>query len=82
MALNERTHKVETLLTEIEQTAPTTTGDFNLWVPNCALTLRGQIVQSDVAMAIVLDKMLSLGFWPAGSDEREDGISYRYSQES
>jgi hypothetical protein len=45
---------------------------LNLWVPD-ALTLKGDPVAVDVAMAIVVDAALAIGLFPKGSTEEDGG---------
>ena len=47
---------VEALFRKIDQISPRAT-DFDLWVPE-RLTLHGAEIPSDVAMAVVLDRLL------------------------
>lgn len=70
---------VEALLQEIDQ-VPQEATKFDLWVPE-RLTLSGAEVASDVAMAIVLDRLLGEGFMPAGFTQGVDGRTYRYRRE-
>ena len=67
---------LEALLAEIggfESASPR----FELWVPQ-HLTLRGEPTRTDVAMAVVLDKVLGMGYEPDGFTEAEGGRIYRY----
>lgn len=73
-------HTVEALLKEIDAVAEGST-DFELWVPP-QLTLRGVEVSADVAMAVVLDRLLAKGYMPAGFTQQSDGRTYRYQRES
>jgi hypothetical protein len=50
---------------------------FELWIPQ-HLTLRGQSAQADVAMAVILDKILDMGYEPDGFSEAGGGRIYRY----
>lgn len=74
---------VESLLALVDSIpASTSTGaptDFTLWVPE-SLTMRGSAVRQDVAMAIVLDKLLGLGFLPDGFEQGDGGRFYRYQR--
>jgi len=45
---------------------------LNLWVPE-SLTLNGDPVAIDVAMAIVVDAALAIGLFPKGSTEEDGG---------
>jgi hypothetical protein len=68
---------VESLLSQIDGLASNSDQTFELWVPR-NLTLRGQPARGDVAMAIVLDKILGKGYEPDGFDEDEGGRTYKY----
>jgi hypothetical protein len=70
---------VEGLLRKIDQISPLTT-DFDLWVPG-RLTLHGTEAPSDVAMAVVLDRLLGKRFMPAGFTPRVDGRAFHYRRE-
>jgi hypothetical protein len=50
---------------------------FELWIPE-HLTLHGQPARADVAMAIILDKILGMGFEPDGCSEEDGGRVYKY----
>ena len=52
---------------------------FELWIPQ-HLTLRGQPARADVAMSIILDKILGMGFAPDGFSEGDGGRVYRYKE--
>jgi hypothetical protein len=73
------TGSVEALLETIEG-ASEQAADLELWVP-ARLTLRGNEVATDVAMAIVLDRLLGKGFMPAGFAQEATGRKYRYKRE-
>lgn len=53
---------------------------WELWVPN-ELTLNGEQVVQDVAMAIVCDRLLGKGFFPDGFRPGEGGRLYSYRWE-
>ena len=54
--------------------------DFLLPIPlNRQLTLRGEKVPSDVAMAVITDQVLDKGWMPAGFEEKEGVKYYKYS---
>lgn len=72
---------VESLLSQIDGLASNSNRTFELWVPR-NLTLRGQPARGDVAMAIVLDKILGKGYEPDGFIEGENGRTYRYKTSS
>ena len=50
---------------------------FELWIPE-TLTMRGDVVRNDVAMAVLLDTILGLSFMPEGLTAGVDGATYRY----
>jgi hypothetical protein len=50
---------------------------FELWVPQ-HLTLRGQVTLPEVAMAIILDKILGMACEPDGFSEADGGRIYRF----
>ena len=53
---------------------------FLLPIPlNRQLTLRGEKVLSDVAMAVITDQVLDKGWMPAGFEEKEGVRYYKYS---
>jgi hypothetical protein len=68
---------VESLISELGGIVPVGSQSFELWVPQ-QLTLRGQPVRADVAGAVILDKILGMGFQPDGFSEAEGGRVYRY----
>ena len=68
---------VEGLISELGGIASPGSQSFELWVPQ-ELTLRGKPVRLDVAMAIVLDKILGMGFTVDGFTAAEGGRLYRY----
>jgi hypothetical protein len=53
---------------------------FELWIPE-ALTLNGQAVKKDLAMAVLLDAILGLGFMPDGLTAGAGGATYRYRRD-
>jgi hypothetical protein len=67
---------VENLLSRVAS-VPATGNGLELWVPH-ALTLKGVHVPLDVAMAVVLDKALSLGLEPEGYRSESGGRWYLY----
>ena len=73
------TGSVEALLETIEGT-PEQAADLELWVP-ARLTLRGAEIAADVAMAVVLDRLLGRGFMPAGFAQEATGRKYLYKRE-
>ncbi len=68
---------VEELLSQLDSITAGLNQRFELWVPE-HLTLRGQPARSDVAMAIILDKILSKGYEPDGFVEAVGGRTYKY----
>jgi len=50
---------------------------FELEIPS-DLTLRGNPVPNDVAMAIIVDAILAKGYWPDGYTESATGRVYKY----
>ena len=71
---------VEALLNVVAQW-PDAAASADLWVPD-ELTLQGQVVGKDIAMAIVLDKILALGLFPNGFSAGDGGRLYHYKRES
>jgi hypothetical protein len=53
--------------------------EFELFV-SPQTTFNDEPVPLDVAMAIIGDKVLSIGFWPAGRRDFEGGFAYRYQR--
>jgi hypothetical protein len=70
---------VEELLSKVSAISPDAT-TFELWVPS-TLTMSGSHVAPDVAMSVVLDRLLGLGMYPAGMDRQPGGTVYRYARE-
>ena len=70
---------VESLLASV---AGITNGQtsFELFVPS-QLTLKGESIRQDAAMAVVLDKILGHDFFPTGFEERPGGRLYKYRKE-
>ena len=52
----------------------------DLWVPD-ELTLCGRVVAHDIALAIVLDRILARGLFPAGFSRGNGGRLYHYKRE-
>lgn len=71
---------VEELVAVVEA-LPSGSTSLELWVPN-QLTLRGKVVAKDVAMAVLLDKVLEHGLFPQGFTPHPAGAVYRYAVES
>jgi len=72
------TGSVEALLGAVNSVPPNQTM-VELFVPD-HLTLRGKEVSHDIAMAVIADKLLARGFFPAGSEQRSGGRLYRYQK--
>jgi hypothetical protein len=53
---------------------------FELFVPD-QVTLKGEAIRQDAAMAVVLDKILGHDLFPAGFEERTGGRLYKYRKE-
>lgn len=70
---------VEQLVAEVEA-LPSGSTSLELWVPN-QLTLRGEVVTKDIAMAVLLDKVLEHGLFPQGVASHPTGAVYRYAAE-
>jgi len=72
-------NSVERLQAEISAISPQQ-ATLELWVPD-GLTLRGIPIATDIAMSIILDQLLSVGYFPQGIESREGGRLCRYSKE-
>jgi hypothetical protein len=70
---------VEALVAELEA-LPSGATLLDLGVKN-QLTLRGDLVAKDIAMAMVLDKALERGLFPQGFAVHPMGAVYRYAAE-
>ena len=70
------TRSVEGLLQEVEAW-PDGLKKAELWVAS-ELTLNGERVANDVAMAIIVDAILGRGFAPAGRSQGKTGATYYY----
>jgi hypothetical protein len=70
---------LETLLGSI-QSSPSQSASLDLWVPE-HLTYRRQPIAVEVAMSIVVDKLLSYGLFPNGFTPSEGGRMYHYRKE-
>ena len=66
---------VEEILSHLE--AISAGQSFEIWIPQ-HLTFRGQPVRADVAGAVILDKILGMGYEPDGFTEADGGRVYRY----
>jgi hypothetical protein len=67
---------LESLLAAIEALA-TNAESAALWVPE-HLTYEGNEIQSELAMAVVTDKLLARGLYPNGVARSLGGARYRY----
>jgi hypothetical protein len=67
---------VESLVAQVES-LPSGQSNFELFVPS-DLTMRGRPVPLDLAMAVIVDRLLGKGLWPAGFEQRPTGRRYRY----
>jgi hypothetical protein len=67
---------VEELAQQFERSVSRQT-TVSLHVPN-VLTIGGEVVPPDVGMAVLLDRILALGFEPNGYSEGQDGRTYHY----
>lgn len=68
---------VETILADIDLRAPGKS-DFRLWVPE-QLSFKNQPVPQDLAMALVIERLLAHGLFPAGFEQHAAGRVYCYS---
>lgn len=75
----DETTPVEDLLLNIE-TIDEETERFELVVPE-QLTYRGQPVPADIAMAILLDRILAKGLFPNGFRQDDGARTYFYDRE-
>jgi hypothetical protein len=71
---------VESLLQKIEEGTAGAPPDFELWVPD-SLTLGGVQVAGDVAIAVLLDRLLAKNYMPASVARGVGGCRYRYRRE-
>jgi hypothetical protein len=67
---------VEALVKEVDARAPGCE-EFRLWVP-ARLSLQASEVPMDLAMAVVVDRLLAHGLFPDGFEEVPGGRVYRY----
>jgi hypothetical protein len=70
---------IDALLAQVEA-LPEGTKTFDLFVPQ-DLTWQGQPVAQNMAMAIVLDKLLGKQLYPDGFDQRPTGRRYKYKSD-
>jgi len=75
--------RVEDLLTSVNGVdgAAAAGTRYELWVPE-ALTLHGQPVRLDVAMAVVVNALLAKSYFPDGFEAGDGGRLYRYVRET
>jgi hypothetical protein len=71
---------VEDLLATVAA-IPVGTNSLSLWVPQ-KLTLQAESVPQDLAMAIILDKVLEKGLFPQGFASARAGRTYKYARPS
>ena len=71
---------IEGLLAQVEA-LPDSTKSFDLFVPQ-DLTWQGRPVAQNMAMAIVLDKLLGKQLYPDGFDQRPTGRRYKYKSDA
>ena len=67
------------MISELAGVAPSGCQNFELWVPN-ELTLKGKAIRHDFAMAVVLNKILGMGYTVDGFREGEGGRFYIYKR--
>jgi hypothetical protein len=70
------TGSVKGLLAKVEA-LPDGTKSFELFVPQ-DLTMQGRPVAQNMAMALVLDRLLGRGLFPDGFEQRPTGRRYKY----
>jgi hypothetical protein len=70
---------VEDLLSAVAG-IPEATLEVEVWVPQ-ELTLGGEPVATDIALAVLVDKLLDKGLFPAGCTLAVGGVLYRYRRE-
>ena len=70
---------IEDLFAKVEA-LPEGTKGFELYVPN-NLTMKGQPVAQNLAMALVLDKILGKKLYPDGFEPKSNGRLYKYTWE-
>ena len=68
---------VEAILSQLDGIPRGQDQGFELWIPQ-HLSWRGKVARADVAMAIILNKILGMGYEPNGFAEAEGGKIYRY----
>jgi hypothetical protein len=70
---------VEAILSQLDGVPRGQNQGFELWIPR-HLTLRGKVVRADFAIAMILDKILGMGYEPDGFAEAEGGRMYKYKK--
>jgi len=70
------TGTIEDLLAKVDA-IPEGTKTFELYVPQ-SLTMEGRSVAQNLAMAVVLDRLLGKGLCPDGFVQRPTGRLYKY----
>lgn len=70
---------IESLLAQVEA-IPAGTKSFELFVPQ-SITLEDRPMDQNLAMAVVLDKLLGKGLFPDGFDQRPNGRRYKYKSD-
>lgn len=70
---------LEDLLAQVE-VLPAGTTSFDLYVPQ-DLTWQGRPVTQNLAMTLVLDKLLGKSLYPKGFDQKPQGRQYKYTSE-
>jgi Cysteine-rich CPCC len=68
---------VESILADVDVRAPGKS-DFSLWIPE-QLSFKNELVPQDLAMALVLDRLLGHGLFPAGFEQHSGGRVYHYN---
>jgi len=68
-------HPIESVLREIDA-LPEATGTVSIKVPD-KLSLRGNSVPRDIALSILVDRLLTKGYEPDGFEAIEDALIYR-----
>ena len=70
---------LEDLLAQVEA-LPAGTTSFDLYVPQ-DLIWQGRPVTQNLAMTLVLDKLLGKSLYPKGFDQKPHGRRYKYSSD-
>jgi hypothetical protein len=78
LTMNQPTQStVEAILSQLDGIPRGQSQSFELWIPQ-HLVFRGKVARADLAMAIILDKILGMGYGPDGFSEAEGGRIYGY----